>query len=36
MDVVDPDIESWNPGEKSFEWLNESPEEIQLLTKEEI
>ncbi|CAD8164733.1 unnamed protein product [Paramecium pentaurelia] len=36
MDTVDPDIESWNPGEKSFDWLNDSPQEIKILTKQEI
>ncbi|CAD8088106.1 unnamed protein product [Paramecium sonneborni] len=36
MDAVDPDIESWNPGQKCYDWIHVSSLEIQNLTKEEI
>ncbi|CAD8066277.1 unnamed protein product [Paramecium sonneborni] len=36
MDCVDPDIEAWNPGEKSFDWLQTDLLEIKLLSEQEI
>ena len=36
MDLVDLDIESWNPGEKSFDWLGIEPKAFVLLTEEEV
>lgn len=28
MDNVDPDIEAWNPGDKSFDWLQLDSDDI--------
>lgn len=36
MDSVDTDIEPWNPGEKSFDWLDFDDLDIKILIKEEI
>lgn len=36
MDSVDDNIEPWNPGEKSFDWLDFDDLNIKILTKEEI